>query len=789
MSQQHKNYCHLLGFPRVGAQRELKFAQEAYWRGEQSADWLLQQAAKLREQHWKLQRAAGIDLLPVGDFALYDHVLNHIALFGCAPERFGFAGQLSLAQYFALGRGNASQPALEMTKWFDTNYHYMVPEFSENTHFCLYPEALLEELRDAQAQQAAVKPVLLGPLSFLYLGKWRAQATKEERTRVSKKEDDRLNLLPALLQQYALLLQKLAEQGVEWVQIDEPILVQDLPAAWLAAYQDAFTQLSQASTCQILLATYFGEVQQHITLLNALPVGGVHIDVVRGAEQLDAFVDAWQDNHKILSLGIVDGRNIWRADLSQALHTLQPAYATLGERLWLSSSCSLLHTPFDLDNETQLDSEMRSWLAFAKQKLQEISGLKRALLEGAVSIQDALQASDAAQLTRLQSKRVHRAAVKTRIAELQPRDFQRDSAFSVREARQQAHLNLPILPTTTIGSFPQTAEIRTQRAAFKRGALAAKEYKLAMQAEIQRAIDEQLAIGLDVLVHGEAERNDMVEYFGEQLAGFVFTENGWVQSYGSRCVKPPILFGDVERLKPMTVEWATYAQSLTTKWVKGMLTGPITILQWSFVRNDQARSETAQQIALAIRDEVLDLAAAGVAIIQIDEPALREGLPLKQQDWQAYLVWAGAAFRLASSGVADQVQIHTHMCYAEFNDILPAIAALDADVITIETSRSNMDLLQGFGEFAYPNQIGPGVYDIHSPRIPSVEAMRKLLARAQTVIPVQRLWVNPDCGLKTRNWQETRSALKNMVQATQEERASLLVVSEKVADSLLPNMA
>jgi len=751
---------HTLGFPRIGAQRELKQAQEAFWRGESSVEALHTTARQLRQRHWLLQKGAGIERIAVGDFTLYDHVLDHQVLFGALPARFGLdVANLSTEDYFALARGNAQQPALEMTKWFDTNYHYLVPEFDRQTVFQLQPTTLFNQLSEAQALGIPAKPVLLGPVSFLYLGK-------------EKEADfDRLSLLTDLLPLYVDLLTQLAGRGIDWVQIDEPILGLELDSAWQQAFLTAYQALA-AQPCKLLLTTYFASVAEQLPLLKDLPIAGVHIDVVRAPAQLAAFTEQWPAE-RVLSVGIIDGRNVWRADLSQKLAQLKPAAAKFGQQLWLSSSCSLLHTPVDLAFETGLDSELKSWLAFATQKLNEIKVLGRGLDQGEASIANELAASDHARDSRAKSPRVVNAAVRAAREALTAADGQRHGAYPQRAAAQKAALNLPLLPTTTIGSFPQTPDIRRARAAFKRGELDQHSYQQAMEQEIRFAVEKQLALGLDVLVHGEAERNDMVEYFGEQLEGFAFTRNGWVQSYGSRCVKPPILFGDVSRPTAMTVAWSQFAQSLTDKPMKGMLTGPVTILQWSFVRDDQPRRDTCLDIALAIRAEVKDLEQAGITVIQIDEPAFREGLPLQRSQWQDYLDWAGFAFRVSASAVNDSTQIHTHMCYSEFNDILPAIAALDADVITIETSRSDMELLDAFGEFAYPNEIGPGVYDIHSPRVPTEADIVRLLEKALAVIPASRLWVNPDCGLKTRGWPETEAALTAMLRATEQLRQRL----------------
>jgi len=758
---------HTLGFPRMGEHRELKFALERHWRGEVSADELASVGRQLRSRHWQLQRDAGLDFVTVGDFAYYDHVANHIQLLGCEPPRFGFSGQETpLARYFTLARGIAREagasgdgvPALEMTKWFDTNYHYLVPEFTADTTFSLADERLFAEVDEALSLGHSVKVVLLGPLSFLWLGK--------EKT----SDFERLGLLERLLPVYGQILARLKAQGVQWVQIDEPILGLDLPSSWRQAFEPTYAQLAGAGI-SLLLATYFSPLQENLGLACRLPVQGLHVDGIRAASEVAAVAD-WLPAHKVLSLGVVDGRNIWRADLDATLTLLRALRELRGHELWLAPSCSLLHVPFSVAGEQGLDEELRSWLAFAMEKIGELSILKHALA-GEPAAEHALALSRQAIRSRRVSPRVNNPAVAKRLAALPADADRRHSAFATRQAAQKQRFGLPLLPTTTIGSFPQTAEIRAARAAFKRGELSTVDYEKAMKKEIAHAVAEQEKLDIDVPVHGEAERNDMVEYFGEQLAGFCFTGNGWVQSYGSRCVKPPIIFGDVSRPTPMTVAWSTYAQSLTQKPMKGMLTGPITILQWSFVRDDQPRSTTAAQIALAIRDEVCDLEKAGIGIIQIDEPAIREGLPLRREAWRDYLAWATRAFRLSASGVADATQIHTHMCYSEFNDILPEIAAMDADVITIETSRSDMELLDAFGKFKYPNEIGPGVYDIHSPRVPSTGEMVRQLKKALETIPAGNLWVNPDCGLKTRGWPETTAALRNMVDATKALRAEL----------------
>ena len=752
---------HLAGFPRVGAKRELKFAQERYWRGEIAEADLLDIAKRLRELNWQHQAKANADFVAVADFTLYDHILDLQVATGAIPARFGFDSQnLTLDQYFQLARGNKTQFAIEMTKWFDTNYHYLVPEFHKETQFKANPAHYVTQIREAKALGYQVKPTIVGPLTFLWLGKEKGTAF------------NRFDLLAQLVPVYVEILNTLAAEGVEYIQIDEPALTLDLPAEWIAAYKAVYATFAEQVKAKLLLATYFGSVAEHADLLKALPVAGLHIDLVRAPEQLAAFVDY----DKILSVGIIDGRNIWRANLNQVLDVVEPLKAKLGDRLWIAPSCSLLHTPYDLEVETQLQAnkpELYQWLAFTLQKIQELRVIKTALEQGREAVQAELDASQAAADARKNSHEIHRTCVAERLANLPKNADQRKSPFAERIKLQNAWLNLPLLPTTNIGSFPQTTAIRHARAAFKKGELSLTDYETAMKKEIEFVVREQEKLDLDVLVHGEAERNDMVEYFGELLDGFAFTKFGWVQSYGSRCVKPPVIYGDVTRPEPMTVRWSQYAQSLTNKVMKGMLTGPVTILQWSFVRNDISRETVCKQIAVALSDEVLDLEKAGIKVIQIDEPAIREGLPLKRADWDAYLKWAGEAFRLSSMGCKDDTQIHTHMCYSEFNDILPAIAALDADVITIETSRSDMELLTAFGDFKYPNDIGPGVYDIHSPRVPAAEEIEHLLRKALQVVPKERLWVNPDCGLKTRGWPETIAALKVMVDVTKKLRAEL----------------
>ena len=759
--------AHNLGFPRIGRDRELKKALEAYWKGELDEAALRAVGQRLRAEHWQLQKEAGIQLLPVGDFAWYDQVLGHSLMFGVIPERFRpHSGRPTLDTLFGMARGVSqggccgATHAQELTKWFDSNYHYLVPEFSAEQSFALSWEQLFEEVAEGRALGHALKPVLIGPLTYLWLGKCKGPAF------------DKLDLLERLLPVYGEILQRLAGQGIEWVQIDEPILALDLPQDWKTAFERAYNLL-QKEPGRKLIATYFAGLEDNLGLAAGLPVDGLHIDLVRAPEQFPAILDRLPA-YKVLSLGVVDGRNVWRSDLHAALVILQQAHERLGERLWVAPSCSLLHCPVDLSREDKLDVELKSWLAFAVQKCREVAVLAKALGEPqAVEVQAALAESRQVQESRRASPRIHKPAVQARVAAVTAQHCQRQSPFVERSARQRARLNLPLFPTTSIGSFPQTSAIRLARQAFKAGKLSAAEYREAMYSEIRHAVQVQERLGLDVLVHGEAERNDMVEYFAEQLDGYAFTRFGWVQSYGSRCVKPAIIYGDLSRPQPMTVDWISYAQRCTDKPMKGMLTGPVTMLMWSFPRDDMSREEQARQLALAIRDEVVDLEAAGIGVIQIDEAAFREGLPLRRAGWSHYLAWASEAFRLCASAVRDETQIHTHMCYSEFNDVIEAIAAMDADVITIETSRSDMELLDAFERFEYPNEIGPGVYDIHSPRVPDSGEMLKLLRKAARRIAVERLWVNPDCGLKTRGWAESEAALANMVAAARQLRREL----------------
>ncbi|WP_087110750.1 5-methyltetrahydropteroyltriglutamate--homocysteine S-methyltransferase [Parendozoicomonas haliclonae] len=769
LNQSSSNQCtaHNLGFPRIGADRELKKAQEAYWSGKISRSELLAEGARLRALHWQQQKQQGVDLIPVGDFAWYDQVLNTSLMLGAVPERFQDNG-VSLKEQaedidtlFRIARGRAptGNPAAasEMTKWFDTNYHYIVPELNKEQSFALSCRSIIEEAKEALAQGHTIKPVLIGPLTWLWLAKIRGE------------DFERLELLESLVEVYGEVLSELAALGVEWVQIDEPILVLELPSRWLNAFETVYNQL-QSAPVKILLATYFDDLNGHTAVAASLPIAGLHIDLIRAPDQLTTVVDKLSPN-AVLSVGVVNGRNIWRTDISTVVDQLKPVAERLGERLWIAPSCSLLHVPVDLNSEQALDDELTSWLAFAVQKCREVSVIARTLGGQATPEDKALQAeADSALASRERSSRVHNPAVEQRVAGMTGDMDHRHGAYPERAARQREKLHLPLLPTTTIGSFPQTGEIRKARRQFKKGELSEQSYQQAMEAEICDAVKRQEQIGLDVLVHGEAERNDMVEYFGEQLDGFAFTNYGWVQSYGSRCVKPPIIYGDISRPEPMTVNWSRFAQQQTKLPMKGMLTGPVTILCWSFPRDDVDRKESCLQLALALRDEVTDLEQAGIGIIQIDEPAIREGLPLKQRNWPAYLNWATKCFRISASGVKDETQIHTHMCYSEFNDIIEYIASMDADVITIETSRSDMELLDAFEQFEYPNEIGPGVYDIHSPNVPDKAWIKQLILKAAEKVPVERLWMNPDCGLKTRDWPEVEAALGNMVAVARELR-------------------
>jgi 5-methyltetrahydropteroyltriglutamate--homocysteine methyltransferase len=772
--------AHNLGYPRIGNNRELKKASEQYWSGAITQQKLQDTAKAIRTNNWLTQKEAGLDLIPCNDFSFYDQVLDMSFMFGLIPDRFSPLLQkkdfTELDIYFAMARGYQKDgfdiTAMEMTKWFDTNYHYIVPEFKKDQKFSAISDKAVREYNEAKVLLGkAAKPVLLGPVSYLLSGKEKESGF------------NRIELLDQLLPVYFELVKALEVNGAEWIQLDEPFLVMDLSAQERKAYETTYTALSNLfPSLKFIVATYFECTGTNIDLASKLPVNALHLDLVRCPSQLmDILTPAFIASKTLLSLGLVDGRNVWKNDYTKSNTFITKAISAIGkDRILIAPSCSLLHVPCDLENESNtevLTPEIKNWMAFAKQKLHEVSALKKLNASSLQSEElELLRANTAAIENRIASKLIHKQDVKERVKGVQPKDSKRTSTFKFRQQIQEKALHLPLMPTTTIGSFPQTDEVRANRAKYKKGDISLAQYEDFVKAEMTKAIEWQEKIGIDVLVHGEFERNDMVEYFGEQLQGYVFSENGWVQSYGSRCVKPPIIYGDIERTHPMTVTWTALAQSLTKKYMKGMLTGPVTILQWSFVRDDQPRKDTCMQLALAIRDEVVDLEQAGIKIIQIDEPAIREGLPLRRENWEAYLNWAVECFRVSASGVKDETQIHTHMCYSEFNDIIKNIADMDADVITIETSRSQMELLDAFVDFNYPNEIGPGVYDIHSPRIPTTDEMIDLLNKAMNVLPVRNIWVNPDCGLKTRRWPETEAALINMVAAAQHIRKEITAV-------------
>lgn len=750
---------HILGFPSIGKNRELKQALESFWKGDISADSLFETCTELKTRHWRIQHDAGLDHVTTGDFSLYDRMLDITCMLGAVPARFApCSGDTPLERYFSLARGDVKRniPALEMTKWFDTNYHFLVPEIDAIMPWKAREHAVVKDTELAKEHGFSPKPALIGPLTWLTLAKAPDDATRWSR-------------LKEVVSVYADLLSRLAPH-CDCIQIDEPILCTELlPEEAEKQFRDAYAVLNAASGNTLMLATYFGPLSRHLDLAVASGCSALHVDLIRGSGQLDSVLGVLPDRMS-LSLGVVNGRNIWKTDYAKAVALVEHAVSAIGqERVHLGSSCSLMHSPVDVSDETALPEHIRSRMAFAVQKCTELSALRDIVTRGNRAALDENTAI-------LESAAAHPDscidAVRQRCSSATPAMFSRQSAYPARHAAQ-AWLALPLLPTTTIGSFPQTAAVRKTRLDYRRGRITSTEYRAAIQREIRDCIEKQEKLGLDVLVHGEAERNDMVEYFGQQLGGFCFTQNGWVQSYGSRCVKPPVIYGDVYRRHAMTLDWILYAQSLSQKPVKGMLTGPVTLLCWSFVRDDLDRSEVCRQIAFAIRDEVQDLEKAGVRIIQIDEAALREGMPLTRTEAEAYLRWAVDAFRLASSGVADATQIHTHMCYSAFNAILPWIARMDADVISIESSRSGMELLDAFVQFRYQANVGPGVYDIHSPRIPTVEEMTELLHRALQQIPKEQLWVNPDCGLKTRQWQEASPALENMIAAALRVRETL----------------
>jgi len=763
-----------LGFPRIGDMRQLKKAVEAYWKGQSSIEDLQKEAAAIRAKNWKIQKDAGVEHIPSGDFSFYDQVLDTTCMLGLVPSRYKWnGGAIDPSTYFAMARGAQKDgidvTAMEMTKWFDTNYHFMVPEFEKGMEPKLTCTKVFDHYAEAKAQGIETRPVLIGPMTYMNIGKPQYEDFSYS--------DFAAKLVPV----YVEALQKLASLGAKWVQIDEPSFATDVCDGFSAGAKEVYAKIAKAADIKIIVTSYFDTLRDNADAFYALPVDALHIDLCRGPNQANTAANNAEKaldealakiGDKTLSIGVVDGRNIWKNDLSKSLALVEKAVAKLGsDKVFVAGSCSLLHTPVDLNSENALDAQLKSWMAYATQKVSEIATIAKGVNEGRDAIKAAIEASDKVQEDRRTSSRIHNDAVKNRVKAITPEMKERKSPFAQRQKVQHAALGLPLYPTTSIGSFPQTAEIRKARADFKAGTIDAAAYKEAMKAEIRAVVDYQHEVDIDVLVHGEPERNDMVEYFGEQLSGFAFSKYGWVQSYGSRCVKPPIIFGDVSRPTPMTVEWSVYAQEQTKKIMKGMLTGPITILQWSFVRDDQPRSLTSKQIALAIRDEVADLEKAGIKMIQIDEAAFREGLPLRKSDWNAYLDNAVEDFRITSCCVEDTTQIHTHMCYSEFNDVIAQIAAMDADVISIETSRSQMELLDAFVAFKYPNEIGPGVYDIHSPRVPSTQEMVDLLDKAKKVLDERQIWVNPDCGLKTRGWAEVKPALKNMVEAAKQMRA------------------
>ncbi|KAJ3010195.1 methionine-synthesizing 5- methyltetrahydropteroyltriglutamate--homocysteine methyltransferase [Thoreauomyces humboldtii] len=756
-----------LGFPRMGGNRELKKLVENYWSGKVDEKALLSGAKTIRTEHWNIQKNAGVQdgHIPANDFSFYDQVLDHLHIFNVIPQKYQGL-QFPLEAYFAMGRGLQKEgidvPAMEMKKWFDTNYHFIVPEFTSNQEFSLRSRKPIDEFLEAKAAGIKTRPVLIGPVSFLRLGK----AAKGQNF-------EPISLLDKLLPVYEELLRELVSAGAEWVQLDEPVLTFDLPAEAKEQYRKAYAKLSAVSGVKILVANYFGRLGNNLDIVANLPVSGLHIDLVRAPEELDAVVKVAKDKKLVLSLGVINGRNIWKADLDAAIKIVKKASDVLGsDNVLVAPSCSMLHTPHSLEAEVKMDKQILDWLSFSVQKLDELVVIAKAVNQGEDAVKEALTANRASMNARRTSPLIHNKDVQAEMKAVTENMFKRKSAFAVRAAAQKTKLNLPSFPTTTVGSFPQTKEVRVARQKLKKGEWTQAEYESFIKAETDKCIRFQEKVGLDMLVHGEFERNDMVEYFGENLKGYVFSQNGWVQSYGSRCVKPPIIYGDVSRPEPMTVFWSTYAQKQTTKPMKGMLTGPVTMLQWSFVRDDQPRSDTAFQLALAIRKEVQDLEAAGIPAIQIDEPAIREGLPLRHSDWEAYLKWAARAFLLSSTGVEDTTQIHTHMCYSDFNDIFSTIQALDADAITIENSKSDLKLLHAFEQYGYTNGIGPGLYDIHSPRVPSQDEMRERLQEMLKYLKKDLVWVNPDCGLKTRGWPETEKALDNMCRVAESFRAA-----------------
>ena len=744
-----------LGYPRIGPNRELKWLLESFWNKNINENDFLKKISNIKKNNWLTQRKAGVHFIPSNDFSLYDHVLDMCLTVDAIPERFkklkNKKNKFDL--YFAMARGYQNGKidikAMEMTKWFDTNYHYIVPEFKQNQKFNLAFSKIIDEFLEAKNFGIITRPVILGPLSFLYLGK-----------SISNKFN-KLKLLNNLIPIYKKIFKLLKSFGADWVQVDEPILSLDLDKDFKEKFIPTYNSFAKDSP-KILLTSYFSSAYPNFNILKKINVTGIHLDLINTkSEELNKILKNFPMN-KFLSAGLINGRNIWKNNLFKSIECIKKIKKKINhDKLIISSSCSLLHSPVDLNKEQKIDSRINDWLSFANQKLDEIVFLQKYFNSNLLNKSEYLTNNKISVKKREQSTLIHNKNVKKRMKSISPRMLKRNNNYFLRKMIQD-ELNLPLFPTTTIGSFPQTNEVRKFRLKFKKKEITQKSYESFLKKETKKAIKFQESIDIDVVVHGEFERNDMVEYFGEQLKGFIFTKFGWVQSYGSRCVKPPIIFGDITRTKPMTVFWSKYAQSLTKKIVKGMLTGPVTILQWSFVRDDQPRELTCKQIALALLDEVLDLEKNGLKIIQIDEPALREGLPLRKNEWNSYLKWAIDSFKIASSSVNDETQIHTHMCYCEFDDILDSIEKLDADVISIETSRSNMELLDSFKNYKYPNSIGPGVYDIHSPRVPNLNEIKSLLEKAQKYINKDKIWVNPDCGLKTRGWPEVKKALKSM---------------------------
>ncbi|MFF5690562.1 5-methyltetrahydropteroyltriglutamate--homocysteine S-methyltransferase [Streptomyces albidoflavus] len=754
------------GYPRQGQHRELKKAVEGYWKGRVGADALKETAAELRRANWAQLAEAGIDEVPTGDFSYYDHVLDTSVMVGAVPPRHRAAVDADpLDGYFAMARGNQDVAPLEMTKWFDTNYHYLVPELGPDTVFTADSAKQVAELTEALALGHTARPVLVGPVTYLLLAK-PAPGVAEE--------FEPLTLLDRLLPVYAEVLGDLRAAGAEWVQLDEPALVQDRTPAELNAAARAYRDLGALTDRpKLLVASYFDRLGEALPVLAKAPVEGLALDFTEAAAaNLDDLAAVGGLPGKRLVAGVVNGRNIWINDHEKSLATLATLLGLAG-RVDVAASCSLLHVPLDTAPERDLDPQVLRWLAFARQKTAEIVTLAKGLAQGTGAVAAEIAANRAALASRADSPLTRDPAVRARTAAVTEADARRPQPYPERAVAQRERLRLPLLPTTTIGSFPQTGEVRAARADLRAGRIDAAGYEERIAAEIAEVIAFQEKAGIDVLVHGEAERNDMVQYFAEQLSGYLATQHGWVQSYGTRYVRPPVLAGDISRPAPMTVGWTTYAQSLTERPVKGMLTGPVTMLAWSFVRDDQPLGETAAQVALALRDEVADLEAAGTPVIQVDEPALRETLPLRAADRPAYLEWATRAFRLTTGGVAPATQIHTHMCYAEFGDIVQAIDDLDADVISLEAARSHMEVAHELAAHGYPREAGPGVYDIHSPRVPGAEEAAALLREGLAAIPAERLWVNPDCGLKTRGWPETRASLENLVAAARTVRAAL----------------